>query len=498
MKTNLSHNHRCIPAALNYLPILLGLTAFPVYAADITGDTVTSDLTVEGSSIIIDDGIDHFEFRLGTDRIDFWHDNPGQWVWSHGTTPSDVMSLDASNILSLYDLGAASANPSIILNPGNPDATPAIPASINVGGNEVLTVANSPSLLAGEFVVRNSNNAGSGDSFLMEGTFGGTGVIPTEGAGTRMMWYPEKAAFRVGRVTGTVWDDVLIGADSIGMGKDAHAQGISSIALGEHSFSEKNHSVAIGRQAGARGLDAVAVGRSASAGGSESTALGSYSSAYGDQSLALGLLSYTRFDAVQSIALSGGTVTGSYAIAGLYATASGDLTVALNCAEAQGDSSIAIGGYDSSVGNFPGNLSIGENSTSLGGVGNVTHGFSSFASGFWTKAAVGYSVAMGSLNLGQGSPGDAWVETESLFELGNGNSTRSSEEPPASTRSNAITVLKNGQTTLTNKAWKADPGVAPSSENSHAEALVVEGNTRLRGQVIIEQAQGDIYMGIYE
>lgn len=40
---------------------------------------------------------------------------------------------------------------------------------------------------------------------------GTTGSTPVSGAGTRMMWIPDKAAFRVGEVTGTHWD-----ADSIG------------------------------------------------------------------------------------------------------------------------------------------------------------------------------------------------------------------------------------------------------------------------------------------
>jgi len=38
----------------------------------------------------------------------------------------------------------------------------------------------------------------------------GTGTIPATGAGVRLMWYPGKAAFRVGIVSGTQWDDVNI------------------------------------------------------------------------------------------------------------------------------------------------------------------------------------------------------------------------------------------------------------------------------------------------
>lgn len=77
-------------------------------------------------------------------------------------------------------------------------------------------------------------------------------------------------------------------------------------------------------------------------------------------------------------------------------------------------------------------------------------------------------------------------------------------------RSNAITTLKNGQTTLTNKAWNADNSVPAGNENSHGQALVVEGhsllkgnttiqgNTVINGRVTITVPQGDISMGIYQ
>ena len=52
---------------------------------------------------------------------------------------------------------------------------------------------------------------------MFEGTFD-SGLIPKEGAGTRMMWYPKKAAFRAGKVDATQWSDANIGNDSVAMG----------------------------------------------------------------------------------------------------------------------------------------------------------------------------------------------------------------------------------------------------------------------------------------
>ena len=60
-----------------------------------------------------------------------------------------------------------------------------------------------------------------------DGDVSGTGV-PLEGAGTRMMWYPRKAAFRAGGISGTQWDAANIGAYSVAIGQDVRASGDNS------------------------------------------------------------------------------------------------------------------------------------------------------------------------------------------------------------------------------------------------------------------------------
>lgn len=121
-----------------------------------------------------------------------------------------------------------------------------IDGSLNLLSSPVLTQATAPSLLAGQYVPRSTNNAGSADSFLMEGTFGASGAIPKEGAGTRMMWYPEKSAFRVGTVSNTDWDDVNIGLASIAMGDNTKASGQNSVSLGGWSQALGSNSTALG------------------------------------------------------------------------------------------------------------------------------------------------------------------------------------------------------------------------------------------------------------
>ena len=48
------------------------------------------------------------------------------------------------------------------------------------------------------------------EGFISQGTFG-TGASLNLGAGTRLHWYPKKAAFRAGGIDGTQWDEINIG-----------------------------------------------------------------------------------------------------------------------------------------------------------------------------------------------------------------------------------------------------------------------------------------------
>src|SRR6185503_1604706 len=51
------------------------------------------------------------------------------------------------------------------------------------------------------------------------------GVPPVSGAGTRLMWYPDKGAFRVGGVLGTQWNKDSIGIYSFVSGINSKAKG---------------------------------------------------------------------------------------------------------------------------------------------------------------------------------------------------------------------------------------------------------------------------------
>jgi hypothetical protein len=125
------------------------------------------------------------------------------------------------------------------------------------------------------------------DGALFTGSFG-TGTIPTEAAGTRMMWYPNKSAFRVGTDIYGHWNDVNIGAYSFATGYNTEASGNRSTAMGTDTESSGHSSTAMGNGSMATANSATALGNNTWAGGVNSTTMGSYVQATGNSSVAMG------------------------------------------------------------------------------------------------------------------------------------------------------------------------------------------------------------------
>lgn len=98
---------------------------------------------------------------------------------------------------------------------------------------------------------------------LFGGTYDGDGDgsnIPAEGAGTRMMWYPGKAAFRAGGINGTQWDAANIGDYSVAIGQDVRASASNAVAFGLRSTAAQQSSFAVGEDNTATGAASVAMG----------------------------------------------------------------------------------------------------------------------------------------------------------------------------------------------------------------------------------------------
>jgi hypothetical protein len=234
-----------------------------------------------------------------------------------------------------------------------------------------------------------TSGTGQGEgNLLFEGIYkpSNPGDPPAEGSGTRMMWYPDKAAFRVGRVQGTQWDKDSIGNYSVAMGSNTKAKGDFSTAMGHITTASGIRSTAMGWETTALGNNSTAMGDSTTASGFVSTAMGSATTASGYISTAMGI----------------------------YTTASGHSSTAMGQRTmAEGTSSTAMGYHTTASGSA--SLAMGSRTTAP-----------SFA-----ETVVG-------LNNTDYTPNSTnnWISNDRLFVIGNGTSS--------SARSNAMTVLKNG------------------------------------------------------
>ena len=130
--------------------------------------------------------------------------------------------------------------------------------------------------------VRSSTNGFAVTGALFAGT------IPTSGPGPRIMWYPGKAAFRVGSVDETEWDDANIGMGSTATGFNTTASGAFSTAMGVRAIASEHASTAMGQNTTASGLASTAMGDQTTASGDASTAMGIFTIASGVRSTAIG------------------------------------------------------------------------------------------------------------------------------------------------------------------------------------------------------------------
>ncbi len=175
------------------------------------------------------------------------------------------------------------------------DGTNWVPGDVEVsgwtdGGNKIYNTNLNDKVGIGI----NSPTAGlhvnNNDGVLFEGTFG-SGTIPREGAGIRMMWFPNKAAFRVGNLTASgtdYWNEDNIGIYSVAMGIDTKASGDGSTAMGDNTTASGNNSTAIGDNTTASGVASTAMGIKTIASGDYSIAMGSKLIANGIYSTAMG------------------------------------------------------------------------------------------------------------------------------------------------------------------------------------------------------------------
>jgi hypothetical protein len=330
-------------------------------------------------------------------------------------------------------------------------------------------------------LLHTNGTATGGGNVLLAGMYKSSspGNPPASGAGTRMMWYPDKAAFRAGQVTATHWDKDSIGSYSVAMGQNTSAKGAWSTAMGSGTTASGNYSTAMGEGTKALGYRSTAMGGSTTASNGFSTAMGYNTKAIGWKSTAMGdgttasgeysstamgqnttasgswstaMGSSTTASGSSSTAMGSGTnasggsstamgystrASGSSSTAmGSSTTASGDKSTAMGlnttasryCSTAMGESTAALGDYSTSMGQ--GTTASGDYSTSMGqgttaqgnhstsmGINTTASGAASLATGDGSAASGAYSTAMGRFSEAVGAYSTAMGESTTASGL---------------------------------------------------------------------------------
>jgi len=254
-------------------------------------------------------------------------------------------------------------------------------------------------------------------SVVFSGTYslpGSPGNPPISGPGVRMMWYADKAAFRAGAVSSTSWDKDSIGNYSFATGLNNRATNNYSTSMGRQNIASGENSTSMGMRTTASGLTSTSMGMRTIASGYGSTSMGYETSAIGEDATSIG--SRTKASGQNSVSMGNST----------NAIGSGST--------AMGNGTNAWGDYSTTMGYQT--LTGGAYSTSLG-YQTYAYGNASVCMGLSTIANAYGSLVIGSYNDYGDNPDPVSLgSSDRVFQIGNGTSEF--------TRSNALTVLRNG------------------------------------------------------
>jgi len=237
-----------------------------------------------------------------------------------------------------------------------------------------------------------------------------SGDIPAEGAGARMMWYPGKAAFRVGEVgvsdfsSGEEWNDANVGVYSVAFGRNTEASGSDATATGSGTI--------------ASGSESTAMGDGTTASGSGSTAMGNGPTASGIGATAMG--NGTTASAVGATAM------------GQNATASAPIATAMGAGTTASNSFATAMGFDTEASAYI-SMAMGERTTASGRAAT--------ALGVATEAATERSLSLGQCNSSNQPSGDG-----TLVVVGNGSYDRPNNQ--CGSRSDALELDDQGNLTI--------------------------------------------------
>jgi hypothetical protein len=370
--------------------------------------------------------------------------------------------------------------------------------------------------ILGGFAVsgRGTTKGDINDYFNISGSSTAEIIDPSE---ARILWYPKKEAFLVGKVLVESPDSV--GTNSFVSGYESKAIGNYSQALGYSSIARGNYSTAIGRQTVASSKNALAIGDSAIASGVNAIAFGSSfidfyfhngevgevlntagPVASGDNSLAIGSGVVASADgavvigALDTASAEFTTVFGFRNKASAFAAVVGggetNYATSKHSVISGGHSNYASGEYStvgggqanqatakySTVGCGIFNIASGDYSTVVGGRGNhATGSYGNILGGIYNEAHDYSETVFGQYNEVSTGNQTSWASTDKLFVVGNGTGFGS--------RSNAMVILKNGNTGIGRNPTANALEVEGTASKSSAGEWVINSDRRIKTDI---------------
>lgn len=368
--------------------------------ADPTGDTGVY-LRTDGTADLTEN------WTISTKNITL---NSGNLYINSGTLFTKTLSVNSGTIINEISTDATFSGNSDNAIPTEKAVKTYVDASVNawqtttnyIYSNDTRNIGIGTSTPSHKFEV----NLGSEEGFLISGIFSGN--IPDLNSGTRMSFYPAKAAFRAGRIENQsdYWNNNNVGNYSAGFGYDTKASG-------DYSFVS-------GRDNQAIGLNSFVTGRN-------NVASNSYAAIFGRDNT----------------------------VAGIYSFVSG-----------RNNSTTGLDAF-------------------VSGYNNSSNADYSFTTGIENIADSYAETVLGTYNYSVTSNSSAWVDDDALFSVGNGTS---------SLRSNALIVLKNGNTGIglgqSSPTYMLEVGKPGDGTEARANAWNTLSDKRLKTNIqIINNSQ---------
>ena len=204
-----------------------------------------------------------------------------------GFTPnysSLIVETNGNNYISFFTPDTVYQSAILFEKPAHPQSGGIYYNSPSAPDGLILRANNAPRM-----IITNNGNVGVGTTnplarlhvadssvvFSVSGVVPGvTGNPPISGAGRRMMWYADKAAFRAGYVASDEWDKIYVGNYSFAAGENSLAIGYASTVFGSNGQATGDYSTSLGGENSASGYASAVIGFNSVASGSHSMAIG--------------------------------------------------------------------------------------------------------------------------------------------------------------------------------------------------------------------------------